>query len=197
MAVEADVEKPEWQLVRDENEIQVYTLDFEESEIIKAKAIAIIDAPLSEIQRTLEDFNHRHKWVPYLRQSRLVETINENQRIEYSHFRAPWPASDRDFVYQVKLLDRSKTTIRYEMKSVVTAGVPEQEGIIRAELFESAYSLTAIEDSKTRVELIYHADPKGWLPNWLVNIIQVALPYRILSNLKMRLTEVEPGHLQE
>ncbi len=196
-AVYAEKDESEWQQVRDENEIQVYTLDMQASEIIKAKAIAIIDAPLNEIQQLLEDFAQRHEWVPYLKQSQLVEAIDENQRIEYSHFRAPWPASDRDFVYRVKLLHRSETMIHYQMTSVRSAKVPEQEGMIRAELIESAYRLSAIDERTTRVELIYHADPKGWLPNWLVNMIQVALPYRVLSNLKLRFNQHEPDRVQE
>jgi hypothetical protein len=62
--------------------------------------------------------------------------------------------------------------------------MPEQKGMVRAQLIESYYTLTALNKQQTNVELVFHADPKGWVPIWIVNIIQRVLPYMILKNLK-------------
>ena len=51
------------------------------------------------------------------------------------------------------------------MKSIYHPDKPENKSIIRADLMESSYKLTALSENITRVELIYHADPKDWLPN--------------------------------
>lgn len=179
----------EWRLVKDDEAIQVYVIDVENTDIVKARSVVIVKASLERVKSVLNDISHRHEWVPFLKQSSIIEKYSENSRIEYSLFSAPWPASDRDFVYTLELKTNDAHKHIYEMQSVVTSAMPENSDRIRGEIYESRYILTAIEDELTRVELIYHADPKGWLPDWIINIIQKALPYKILKNLRHRLNE--------
>jgi len=73
------------------------------------------------------------------------------------------------------------------MASVESVLMPIDENNIRADLFETIYTLTAIDKETTAVMLTFHADPKGWVPNWIVNIIQRKFPFRILKNLNARL----------
>ena len=73
------------------------------------------------------------------------------------------------------------------MHSVDSSLMPINEDKIRADLFETIYTLSVIDENTTAVELIYHADPKGWIPNWIINIMQRVLPYKILNNLKTKL----------
>lgn len=177
-------ERANWQLVRDDNGIKVYTYDSEHSDILKAKASAVINAPLEIIKSILDDIDNRHRWVPYLQKSVLLQTLEDKSRIEYSVFYAPWPAFDRDFVYRLNIVDESENYIYYEMSSVISPLMEEQPWLVRAELFESAYTLSRLSEGRTRLEVVYHADPKGWLPSWIVNIIQKRLPYKIVVNLR-------------
>lgn len=183
----------QWKKTRDINGIQVYSIAIQDTAIVKARAVAIINAPLDKIQRLVNTLAQRPQWVPYLKYSRIIEKISETEHIEYSLFSAPWPASDRDFVYRVKrsqqLVD-DQLQLSYQMQSVSHGEMPLQSDLIRGEIFSSVYRLTAINAGQTRVELIYHADPKGWLPNWIVNIIQRAFPFRMLRNLKQQLEPV-------
>jgi len=177
----------QWQQVKDDNGIQVYTIDLPNTDIVKAKAIALINSPILRIRQELEDIASRHEWVPFLKQSKLIIVNSATKRLEYSLFSAPWPASNRDFVYSLELVKESRDELVYKMHSVKTNLMPENKSLIRGEIFESIYTLTKINENLTRVELSYHADPKGWLPSWIVNIIQRALPYKILRNLRQRL----------
>jgi len=180
-------DKHNWKLVTDENNIQVYVLNTGHSDIVKSKAQSNIKAPLQKIKAILDDINHRHEWVPYLKISKALSKYENNKRIEYSHFKAPWPASDRDFVYEIELVSETKNKLIYKMASVESALMPVDENKIRADLFETIYTLAVIDEQTTAVSLTFHADPKGWLPNWIKNIIQRVLPFKILENLKTRL----------
>ncbi len=188
-AVGAD--KHNWQRVTDENNIQVYVLEAGDSDIVKAKAQSKIKAPLKKIKATLDDISHRHEWIPYLKVSKALSKYKNNRRIEYSHFKAPWPASDRDFVYEIELVSETENKLIYKMASVESALMPVDENKIRADLFETIYTLTVIDEQTTEVSLTFHADPKGWLPNWVINIIQRVLPFKILENLNARLNAGE------
>ncbi len=177
-----------WKLIKDENNIQVYVFETDYSDIVKAKTRTIIKAPIIKVKEVLDDIDRRHEWIPFLRISKALSEYKNNRRIEFSHFSAPWPASDRDFVYQIELITESDKQLVYKMKSVDSELMPENRARIRADLYESIYTLTVVDKNTTKVELVFHADPKGWLPNWIINIIQRVLPYKILRNLKRRLS---------
>ncbi|MCW8830584.1 MAG: START domain-containing protein, partial [Gammaproteobacteria bacterium] len=119
-------------------------------------------------------------------ESRVLKNFSDTEKLEYSLFAAPWPASDRDFVYRKKLLHKDDEKIIFVMKVEESELMPEQDGVVRAEMIESLYTLTSITDKQTNVELIFYADPKGWLPDWVINKIQQVLPYRMLRGLKAR-----------
>ncbi len=176
-----------WKQVTDDNGIQVYTREMAYSSIVKSKARTVINAPLNDIKMILDDVDHRHEWIPFLVLSKTLVEYKNNKKVEYSHFYAPWPASDRDFVYEIELISAENNKLIYTMKSVESVLMPVNNSKIRADLFETTYVLTKIDDNTTEVVLIYHADPKGWLPNWIINIIQKALPFKIMRNLKQRL----------
>jgi len=183
----ANGEGNKWKLIKNENEIRVYILENNSSDIVKAKARTIVNSPINKIKSMLDDISHRHEWIPYLKNSIALSEYKNNIRIEYSHFSAPWPASDRDFVYQIELMSKSNKQLVYKMHSTESSSMPENKNRIRAELYESIYTLTALNKETTVVDLVFHADPKGWLPNWIINIVQRVLPYKILRNLKARL----------
>ena len=177
----------DWQQTTDENGIKVFIIDVNGTDIIKAKAITEISVTLDVVKNELNTVSDRNQWVPFLIKSEILHKDSEKERIEYSLFSSPWPASDRDFVYELVQVEANSQQHVYRMQSVVHDLMPENGEYIRGEIFESIYTLTRIEDSVTRVELIYHADPKGWLPTWIINIIQKILPYKILENLRDRL----------
>ena len=175
---------PVWEKVSADEGVIVYAQEIDGSEIIKVKTRVVINAPMKQILSILDDVPHRKDWIPYLEESRILKTISATEKMEYSLFAAPWPASDRDFVYSLSLAHRDKEKVIYSMKSDINDLMPENEDQVRAELIESQYTLTVIDENQTNVELIFYADPKGWLPNWIINIIQKVLPYRMLRNLR-------------
>ena len=174
-----------WQKVKEENGVIVYSHEIEGRDIVKAKVEVLIDVGMEKIKSILDDVSCRRDWVPYLVESRVLKKYSEDEKLEYSLFGAPWPASDRDFVYYRQLLHKDATKIVFTMTFKESELMPQQDGVVRADLIESQYTLTALSSKQTKVELIFYADPKGWLADWIVNIIQEALPFMMLRNLKV------------
>ena len=173
-----------WEKVNESDGVTVYISETETTQIVKVKTQVLIEASLADIQKILDDVNGRVNWVPFLNESRILQKLSPTEKMEYSIFYGPWPASDRDFVYRITLFKKNEHQVTYSMISEPSNLMPEQNEMVRAQLIESYYTLTALDNGKTNVELIFHADPKGWVPIWIVNIIQRVLPYMILKNLK-------------
>ena len=182
---EDSIQADSWRLVKEKQGIQVYTQAVQESSLIKVKTQVVIKNTIPHIQSILDNAQQRKKWIPFLNHSSVKHVFSATDKLEYSHFHAPWPTSDRDFVYRIILTHQDNNKLIYKMKSESYSALPENNGIIRAELVESIYTLSKIDEQHTRVELIFHADPKGWLPAWIINIIQKTLPYMILRNLRV------------
>ncbi|MDH5471982.1 MAG: START domain-containing protein [Gammaproteobacteria bacterium] len=182
-------DSPAWTLVKDKQGIQVFTHKTTDRDILKVKTQITINADIHQIQAILNDISHRKNWIPYLNNSTIIYSFSATEKLEHAHFSAPWPASDRDFVYRIRLLHEDKNKLIYYMTSEDSPLLPVHNDIIRAKLIESRYTLSALNEQQTQVELIFHADPKGWLPVWIINIIQKTLPYLILRNLRDQLAK--------
>ena len=180
----SDVIGQPWEKIKEENGVVVYSREIDGSDIIKVKTQVVIDANMEKIRSILDDVSNRGKWVPFLEESRVLKKYSATEKLEYSLFAAPWPASDRDFVYHQRLLYKDDKKIVFVMNVEEHELMPVQDGIVRADMIESQYTLISLTNNKTKVELIFYADPKGWLPDWLINKIQQVLPYRMLLNLK-------------
>jgi len=173
-----------WEKIKDNDGVTVYTIKTKNSDIIKVKTQVVINTSILKVQKVLDNVAHRKDWIPFLEHSSILHTFSSTEKLEYSIFSAPWPASDRDFLYRISQLRNDENKIIYSMKSEASSFMPDNEDLIRADLIESMYTLTALSKYQTNVELIFHADPKGWLPTWIINIIQKALPYMMLKNLR-------------
>jgi len=175
----------DWTQVKDKEGIQIYTQEITGSPIIMAKGVIIIDAKPEVILKVLDNNTNHPQWIPYLQESRQLQAISDTERLEYHLFKAPWPASNRDFVFRVKAIPSShKETLLYSMKTEVNPLMPEQQGIVRGILHESTFILTQLKPGKTEVKLLFQADPQGWIPNWIINIVQKAWPYKVLKGLR-------------
>jgi hypothetical protein len=187
LPIVADAAEHVWQRIRQDQGVVTYSSALSGSDIIAVKAVVQINAGMEEVLAVLDDAAYRKEWVPYLVESRVLKKYSSMDKLEYSLFGSPWPAMDRDFVYRQRLLYRDTEKIVFAMQSEQSDLMPERGEIIRAELIESRYTLSAINNNQTQVELIFSADPKGWLPHWLVNKIQEKLPHQMLRNLRNKI----------
>ncbi|MFC1602076.1 START domain-containing protein [Pseudomonadota bacterium] len=175
----------DWIPVKEKEGIQIYTRKVTGTPPVMAKGIVIINAKPAAILAVLDNNSNHPKWIPYLQASRKLQTVSDTERLEYNLFDAPWPASNRDFVFRVKAIPSNRKDILiYSMKSEFSPLMPEQKNIVRGTLHESTFKLTQLGTDKTKVELLFQADPRGWIPNWIVNIVQRAWPYKVLKGLR-------------
>ena len=182
-----------WVEVKDSDGIKVFTAKLPDHSIAMVKTQAVIDADIMRIENILNDEERRVAWVPYLTESKRLHTFSPTDSLQYNRFDAPWPAADRDIVFRVTRVPKDNSNVTYLMKSEDSPLMPKEKRIVRALLMESSYTLTAVNERQTRVELVFHADPQGWVPLWIVNIIQRAFPFLVLKNLRAQASGLPSG----
>lgn len=182
--------KAGWHEVKNAGGIQVLVQDGK-GDIPKAKAVTVIDVAIEAVKAVIDDAASHPDWVPYLVETRILKQASDTEALLYSRFDAPWPARDRDFVYQSHVSRAPDGVVTYRLRSQQSDLMPERDEYVRAELMEGVYRLVPLEPNKTRVEFMFHADPRGRLPLWIVNIVQHRFPFEALLGLRRVLTQLE------
>ncbi|TPW15160.1 MAG: hypothetical protein FD130_1254, partial [Halothiobacillaceae bacterium] len=155
-----------WQEIKNSDDLQVFATQVSGSPLLKIRALAVIDADVTDIITAINNYAQQPSWVPYLTETRVLEERSVTEKLLYSRFDAPWPVDGRDVVYHVSRQESPDDSITFRQYSVESPLMPEKEGYIRATLMESTYTLTPLAKGRTRAELLFHADPHGQLPLW-------------------------------
>lgn len=171
-----------WETVGTYDRVKVSRKTVEGSSLFAFRGITEADIPLDILIGTFVDPTQRRHWVDRYAKH---ETINKTPLSEtyWIRFKLPPLVSDRDYVLKsTAVVNEDKGVVEIRIKSVKHAKYPE-DCCVRAEVKSTYYKFTALSATKTRLEVEVHTDPKGLLPNWLVNLIQKKWPSKTLSRL--------------
>ena len=175
----------DWELLYEEDGVEVSSMEKPGSPLVAFKGDTILEASLARVLWILMDNEHRMEWVDRLYVSTVLEQISDHEYVIYQAFKLPLFISNRDYVYHGKAtIDADTGVVTLRMGSVEREGTPKTVGV-RAHLVNSVYKLTPVDDGKRcRVEVEIHTDPRGWLPSWLVNLIQKSWPLKTLRGIR-------------
>jgi hypothetical protein len=186
----------DWNQIYEAEGVTVSRAEVEDSKLFAFKGDTVFDAEVGRVLGVLMDNDHRTQWVDRLATNYILERTNEWDYVLYQAFELPALFSDRDYVYRGQVTREPVTgVVTLAMQSIDHPKAPETVGV-RAELINSRYVLTPVGEGKTRCEVEIITDPMGWMPAWLVNIIQKDWPVTTLNGLRGQLhkpfTEVYP-----
>jgi len=156
-----------WENIKNSQELVAFKRKTD-SGIHLIKAIAEMDRSPEEVFNIIWDYERKHEWDEMLLESTLVQEFESDLRVLYNRFHAPWPVSERDFVFASKKYIEDSGSILVVGCSV-DAGVPERNKTVRGEILASGFYIEKLSETRCRVTYLVNVDPKGSLPTWLVN----------------------------
>jgi hypothetical protein len=172
-----------WEKVDFENGIQSSRKSVKGSKIVAFKGETVINASVERILWVLTNNRYRTEWVDRLKVSQVLERFTPYESIIYQVFKLPFPISNRDYVYRAKVTRHGEAGAKVNIKSVFHKKAPQPAGV-RAHLSRCEYVLEPRGAKQTFVRVEVHTDPRGWLPSWLVNLIQKSWPIKTLGGIK-------------
>ncbi|MDQ3190518.1 MAG: START domain-containing protein [Bacteroidota bacterium] len=174
----------DWELIRKKNNIEVYSRAVEKSEIRELRAITTVDSDLSNLVAIIHDVEYYPNWVFRASKAEVLKRVSETEFYYYQVTEAPWPISNRDMIVHVKFSQNPES----KEVLVILDGVPdyikEKPGIVRVPNFNGKWVFTPLENGTIRIIHKLFIEPKGDIPNWLVNRAAVEGPYSTLLNMK-------------
>jgi hypothetical protein len=176
----------EWEEISNDDGVLVHSKEVPGSDVIAFRGEGIINAPLAKVAEIMIDTPRKLEWVAKIAGAKDVRPIGPLERIEYNHTSSGFfLVRDRDFVFHAKgEVDCKNQKLTFRLKSVEEPAAPETDKV-RGSLNASEYRFTALDGGKkTHMIVEIHADPKGSVPKWLVNLFQKSWPRNTIEGIR-------------
>jgi len=115
---------------------------------------------------------------PMYKKRHIVEEFDKDNMIFYGQWSLPWPMWHRDFCY---IWSKSWTKEGLGIGAAVSVNHPKYlegegdcKGHVRGEIIETGVVVRDLgkpEDLKSEFSYIVCVNPRGWIPNFLINIV--------------------------
>ena len=174
-----------WESIGTYDGVKVWRKQVPGSELFAFKGEIVTNLHIGKIITTFLDRDQRKHWVDRFSEQKMLEKPNAMTEIYWIHFGLPFPITDRDYVLRAEAqVDAGNKVFTARIKSVKDPRKGDDDCCVRAEAKNTYYRFEALPGSeKTKLTVEVHTDPKGSLPDWLINLIQKKWPSKTLSGL--------------
>ena len=179
-----------WETLRRDDGIVVQRKEVAGSPFVAFRGEGDVNAPLLLVGSVLVDVARSREWVDSVADSRVLRRLGDAEYVTYAHIGMPVLMSDREFVTDVVLAaDAATKTLTIRMHSVDDPSAPRTD-YVRGILADGSWVLTSMDGgSRTHVAAEIHADPRGAIPAWLVNLFQKNWGYNTLMSLRKQVAK--------
>jgi len=179
-----NAEEP-WKLAKHSENIKVYTREVPGSDANEFKGVADVDAPLEVILEVFKDIPSFPQWYGFCKEIKLLKQNTENHRIIYFVLETTGPVKDRDMVIDTrdsKDLQAGKALIT--MAAFKEDYVPRVSKYVRMTDMAGSAVLNRVDQDTTAVVYTVKADPAGYIPSFISNMLQKEQPFLTLKGLR-------------
>ncbi len=174
---------PDWELVKNCNEIKVYSQKVPNLQIKKVKVETVVEATLSELVTIFKDAENHNNWVFLSESAKIAEVINDNNWKYYCFTETPWPVSNRDYYTSVVLVQNEIDYSVTITSIAIPDYAPEIKGCVRISYIESIWVFNPIGNGSVHISFELEVDLGGNIPSWLINLAVTKGPYNTMVGL--------------
>jgi ribosome-associated toxin RatA of RatAB toxin-antitoxin module len=172
-----------WELIRQQDNISIYTQSVKHSEIKAIKAVTYVKASMDRLVSLTMDFSFYPEWITRCKEARILRDINDNEKIAYAKIDLPWPARDREVIFR-NTLSRETTTVSVTINVQALPGQPSHNNnIVYLEKLTGSWKFTPLHDGTIEIVANGHCDPESRLPSWFINSFIARLAHLNLFNM--------------
>jgi len=172
-----------WNLRKETDSIQVFTIDQSDSSFQAFKAVGVLDAPIENLMAVMINPKSCVEWVHKCTESYAFGEGDFFNRYAYSVNDMPWPVTDRDYVLQIRTHGEGNGHDIFMELNAVPQRRDVEDDYIRVDRSDTLYRFTPMGD-QTHMVWVQHTDPNGAIPGWLVNSLLVDIPIRSMEQLE-------------
>ena len=162
----------------------VYTRYVEDYQLKAFKISTVLKAPLASVMAIIGDVEGAPKWMHLCRTLDMVSQPNvKGEFVSYMVTNSPWPVKDRD-VYIQNSFFQDPETFEIIMSGKPAEGFDQIKNRVRIPDMYHQWRITPLDYNTTRLELIGHGNPGGWIPKWIANWVATGMPEETFRNIE-------------
>lgn len=178
----------EWNLKKEKDGIQAYTRKHEGSKFNEYKVETTLDATVEQMFALFKDFDSYMDIFPGTADFKVIHD-EPAHHITYTKIKIPFPARDRDVLFDNQLsFDEDTKTLRMEVRCL-TDEYETNPKLIQIRDCEGYWSFTDLGNNQVKVVNQLLLDPAGKAPAWIVNSKTVDDPIKTLKSIKERIQD--------
>lgn len=188
---------PEWKLASSRDGIALFSARVKGTGIVPVKGVMIVPGSIEEISAVLDDMSRRAEWIDRFGHSELLERQNDYDQTEYLRMKMPWPLTDRTALVRVRIsVSPDKNTATIAASSTESPAAAPLFAGVRSQVYTSTFQMTRAGEF-TEVSTIAFIDPRGNLPQWVVNFFTSQVARNTLDGLRRQVARklYSPAHL--
>lgn len=184
------VEPADMKLVLDRNGIKIWSYEVANSPLHGFKAVTTVHSTLAGVVALVANTEEAPRWL--YRTSR-VETLQRDEQNMTFTVRVltdfPWPFADREAIVAGRITqDPQNLTVRVDSNSVLSS-YPLRPGVLRMPNVQGNWLFRPAGPGLVEITMTGHADPGGYLPPSLINLLVQEHPYNSLRGLRDIISE--------
>lgn len=170
-AIQATSPGPGWEEANRRDDLVIFTKDNDAAGVREIRAFGEVDASPKAVFDVVCDFENYPKFMPYLKEARIVKVVSDTELITYQMLSPPL-VSNRDYFIQVKKTpgtEKNGHVFRSEWKALPDTE-PVRDGIVRVRINTGSWQLEPLDGGKrTRITYSLLTHPGGSIPSWVAN----------------------------
>jgi hypothetical protein len=175
-------------------DLVIFTKDVEEGR--KILAVSDIETPPVIVFKVLSDFEHYRDFMPYVKESRILDRKSTGETITYARIAPPF-VSERDYPLVVRTTpgEASNGDV-FKIEWIAAPEIePEVKGVVRVRLNEGSWRGEPRDDgSRTRLTYTLLTNPGGLIPDFVLDLSNtIAIPELFDSVRKRSIKEMAAG----
>lgn len=151
------------------------------------KGVGDLAFPGLSIYRLIQDLSYKKHWDPMFLTGRVVHAYSPDKRVLYEQFSAPWPVTNRDFLYATYASLSPDLIVSVGFS--VEANMQQVKGMVRGDMAIGGFVFRTLGNGLTRVTYLLLIDPKGSVPQMVVNSTQKKQAQNV-GNIRAFLTQM-------
>ncbi|MGZ3764801.1 MAG: START domain-containing protein [Mucilaginibacter sp.] len=174
----------QWQLIKNEDGIKVYSRRLDNEKFKEVRADFDLKGTEEQLITLIQNIPHQHDWSYATKRSYVINKKNKDTLIYYTEVALPWPLTNRDVVVELSFRrDTLNKALFIQAKSI--AGIlPDKPNLVRVPFSLALWDVSILPNKLLRVKYTLSTNPGGALPAWLVNFAASTGPYNSFQKLK-------------
>jgi len=175
-----------WEFVEESEDIKVYTRVEPGHSLKSFKGEAYIRSDIAKLANLLGNANNFDWWDEAIRDIRVLEFQPEKYIRYYLVYDVPWPLYDRDLCVEAFITSDPATGTRTVYARSLLNVIPEEDDMVRIKDYWQKWTATPMPDGMVHLILEGYADPGGYIPDWLYNMVITNTPINVIKKVRDR-----------